>query len=89
VGDVVAVQAGGTVGGEGGEGRAAVDDVAGPDEGVRVGAGDGAGLVAGDGAFDVGALRGECAIFQDEAEEVEALLEGVGFEGAEGGSEVS
>jgi len=82
--DHVAVQTGAAVVGEGVKVRAAVDDVACPDEGVSVRVRDGAGLVARNGGFDALALRGEAAVLEEEAEDFEAVLDGAvvgGFEG--------
>jgi hypothetical protein len=57
----IAVQTYTAVGGEVVKIWATVDDAAGPDEGVRVREGDGAGLVPCNGSFNVGMLRGEFA----------------------------
>jgi hypothetical protein len=88
VGCFVLVEARAAVEGEAVEVGAAVDDVAGPEEGVGLGVGDGAGLVACDGGFDVGSLSGEGAVFEEGAEEVKPIVDGVVVCGLERGSGV-
>ncbi len=80
VGGFIAVEAGLAVRGEGGVAGAAVDDAAGPDDGVGGGGKRNAPrLVAGDGGFDVGALGGKLRVLEDEVEQTEAVLDGGGL----------
>jgi len=77
----VVVQPLGAVGGEGGKVRAAVDDLARPDDGVRGRVGDLTRLVPRDGGLDVCTLRGEFAGLEDDPEMVETLLDGLDADG--------